>query len=113
MTTQFSARPDLLDPSTLHEMSLPVDEGYGLGLRLSANAGGVLVGHGGSMPGFMASLFVDPGSSVVVGSSPPPLPRGAGSFPPPPPGPVLSGGGSLPGHGSPPEELNVNEPFVP
>ncbi len=34
------ARPDLLDPSTLHEMSTPVTEGYGLGLRLSANAGG-------------------------------------------------------------------------
>lgn len=58
------ARPDLLDPSTLHEMSEPVTEGYGLGLRLSANAGGVLVGHGGSMPGFMAALFVDPGSGI-------------------------------------------------
>ena len=45
-------------------MSLPVTDGYGLGLRLSANAGGVLVGHGGSMPGFMASLFVDPGSGI-------------------------------------------------
>lgn len=58
------ARPDLLDPSTLHEMSQPVTEGYGLGLRLCANAGGVLVGHGGSMPGFMAALFVDPSSGI-------------------------------------------------
>ncbi|WP_432479858.1 serine hydrolase domain-containing protein [Nocardioides sp. GXQ0305] len=63
---QFLAgsRPDLLDPSTLHEMTVPVTEGYGLGLRLTANAGGILVGHGGSMPGFLAALFVDPGSGI-------------------------------------------------
>ncbi len=63
---QFLAggRPDLLDPSTLHEMSTPVAESYGLGLRMTANAGGVLVGHNGSMPGFLASLFVDPGSGI-------------------------------------------------
>jgi CubicO group peptidase (beta-lactamase class C family) len=63
---QFLAgsRPDLLDPSTLHEMSLPVLEDYGLGLQISANAGGVLVGHGGSMPGFLARLVVDPGSGI-------------------------------------------------
>jgi len=58
------ARPDLLDPSTLHEMTVPVIDDYGLGLRLTANAGGVLVGHNGSMPGFLASLFVDPGSGI-------------------------------------------------
>jgi CubicO group peptidase (beta-lactamase class C family) len=63
---QFLAgsRPDLLDPSTLHEMTVPVAEDYGLGLRLSTNAGGVLVGHTGSMPGFLAGLFVDPGSGI-------------------------------------------------
>ncbi len=63
---QFLAgsRPDLLDPSTLHEMSTPVLDDYGLGLSLSSNAGGVLVGHGGSMPGFMAALHVDPGSGI-------------------------------------------------
>ncbi len=63
---QFLAggRPDLLDPSTLHEMSTPVAESYGLGLRMTANAGGVLVGHNGSMPGFLGSLFVDPGSGI-------------------------------------------------
>ncbi len=63
---QFLAggRPDLLDPSTLHEMTVPVTDGYGLGLRLTANAGGVLVGHTGSMPGFLAALFVDPGSGI-------------------------------------------------
>jgi CubicO group peptidase (beta-lactamase class C family) len=63
---QFLAgsRPDLLDPSTLHEMSAPVTDGYGLGLRLSTNAGGVLVGHSGSMPGFLADVAVDPGSGI-------------------------------------------------
>lgn len=63
---QFLAgsRPDLLDPSTLHEMSIPVLDDYGLGLQVSANAGGLLVGHGGSMPGFMARLVVDPGSGI-------------------------------------------------
>ena len=63
---QFLAgsRPDLLDPSTLHEMTVPVTDDYGLGLRLSTNAGGVLVGHTGSMPGFLAGLFVDPGSGI-------------------------------------------------
>ena len=63
---QFLAggRPDLLDPSTLHEMSTPVADSYGFGLRMTANAGGVLVGHNGSMPGFLASLFVDPGSGI-------------------------------------------------
>jgi CubicO group peptidase (beta-lactamase class C family) len=63
---QFLAgsRPDLLDPSTLHEMMQPVQDSYGLGLRLSANAGGTLVGHSGSMPGFMASSYVDPGSGI-------------------------------------------------
>ncbi|QZY27712.1 serine hydrolase domain-containing protein [Nocardioides coralli] len=58
------ARPDVLAPASLTEMSRPVEESYGLGLRLSANAGGVLIGHGGSMPGFMAALYVDPGSGI-------------------------------------------------
>jgi hypothetical protein len=63
---QFLAggRPDLLDPSSLHEMTVPVTDGYGLGVRLTPHAGGVLVGHNGSMPGFLASLLVDPGSGV-------------------------------------------------
>ena len=59
------ARPDLLDPSTLHEMSSPSDRG--LRARVCASRpmpGGLLVGHTGSMPGFMAALFVDPGSGI-------------------------------------------------
>lgn len=58
------ARPDLLSPATVAEMADPVTESYGLGLQLSTNAGGRLIGHGGSMPGFLAALFVDPGSGI-------------------------------------------------
>lgn len=63
---QFLAgsRPDVLSRSSLAEMARPVTDDYGLGLRLTANAGGVLVGHTGSMPGFLAALFVDPGSGI-------------------------------------------------
>jgi CubicO group peptidase (beta-lactamase class C family) len=63
---QFLAgsRPDVLAPSSLEEMRTPVTEEYGLGLRQSLHAGGVLVGHTGSMPGFLAALLVDPGSGI-------------------------------------------------
>jgi hypothetical protein len=37
----------------------PPAPGYGLGLRLIEAAGRDLTGHTGSMPGFLASLFVD------------------------------------------------------
>ncbi|WP_148613273.1 serine hydrolase domain-containing protein [Nocardioides rubriscoriae] len=62
-------RPDVLDPATLAEMGTPrLDPGYGLGLRLVDLDGRTLVGHTGSMPGFLASLFVDPatGDGAVV-----------------------------------------------
>ncbi len=40
---------------------MPPAADYGLGLRLVLACGGRrLVGHTGSMPGFLASLFVDP-----------------------------------------------------
>jgi len=56
-----TGRPDLLARSTLDEMSAPRPPApsYGLGLRTLAAAGRTLVGHTGSMPGFLASLFVD------------------------------------------------------
>jgi CubicO group peptidase (beta-lactamase class C family) len=56
-----TGHPDLLSSDTLAEMAttrLPA-EGYGLGLRLIEAAGRSLSGHTGSMPGFLASLFVD------------------------------------------------------
>jgi CubicO group peptidase (beta-lactamase class C family) len=58
---------DVLAPSTLEEMTVPagVDSSapgwaaYGLGLQVLRVDGRTLVGHGGSMPGFLAGVFVD------------------------------------------------------
>jgi CubicO group peptidase (beta-lactamase class C family) len=59
---------DVLSPDTLEEMTLPagVDpsspgwSSYGLGVQVQrADDGRVLVGHGGSMPGFLAGLWAD------------------------------------------------------
>ena len=58
------SRPDLLAPETLREMQTPVEPGYGLGLMVGLHPGGRLVGHDGSMPGFMASVHVDPDSGI-------------------------------------------------
>lgn len=61
-------RPDVLTPDSLTQMRTPqtgtpavaLTDGYGLGLRLVGGGSGALVGHTGSMPGFLAGLFVDP-----------------------------------------------------
>src|SRR5215212_647428 len=58
---------DVLAASTLEEMTVPagVDSSapgwsaYGLGLQVIRLDGRTLVGHGGSMPGFLAGVFVD------------------------------------------------------
>ena len=58
---------DVLAPATLEEMtvpagvdsSAPVWSAYGLGLQVLRVEGRTLVGHGGSMPGFLAGVFVD------------------------------------------------------
>ena len=58
----------VLDAATLEEMTVPagVDpsapgwSAYGLGLQVLRVDGRTLVGHGGSMPGFLAGVFVDP-----------------------------------------------------
>jgi CubicO group peptidase (beta-lactamase class C family) len=58
---------DVLDAGTLEEMTLPagVDpsapgwSAYGLGVQVIRMDGRTLVGHGGSMPGFLAGVFVD------------------------------------------------------
>ena len=58
---------DVLAPDTLEEMTVPagVDPsqpiwaGYGLGLQVQRVDGVTLVGHGGSMPGFLAGIWVD------------------------------------------------------
>ncbi len=65
----FLAEPDpkVLSPDTLREMTAvqagsPDDAlagAYGLGFRLAVAADRTYVGHTGSMPGFLAGLFVD------------------------------------------------------
>jgi CubicO group peptidase (beta-lactamase class C family) len=58
---------DVLSPATLEEMTVPagVDSSapgwsaYGLGLQVVRVDGQQLVGHGGSMPGFLAGVLVD------------------------------------------------------
>ena len=58
---------DVLRADTLEEMATPagVDSAapgwsaYGLGLQVVRSGDATLVGHGGSMPGFLASVFVD------------------------------------------------------
>jgi CubicO group peptidase (beta-lactamase class C family) len=58
---------DVLAAATLEEMTVPagVDSSapgwsaYGLGLQVLRLDGHTLVGHGGSMPGFLAGVFVD------------------------------------------------------
>lgn len=72
--------PAVLPAETISEMTTPqagalgdgLTSGYGLGLRLIASGGRMLVGHTGSMPGFQASLFVDRGrrtGAVVLANS--------------------------------------------
>ncbi len=79
----FLADPDprVLAPATVEEMCAPVSirdpaqwtSGGGLGLQLWRRACGagerILVGHGGSMPGFVAGLVVDRGTGVSAAAS--------------------------------------------
>jgi CubicO group peptidase (beta-lactamase class C family) len=65
----FLAEPDptVLAPATLEEMcelTVMADAqrwslGLGLGLMLYRRDGGIFIGHGGAMPGFLAGLLVD------------------------------------------------------
>lgn len=58
--------PEVLDPATLTEMCAPVvisdldswTSGHGLGLELHRDGDRVHVGHGGSMPGYVATVAV-------------------------------------------------------
>lgn len=56
-----TGHPDVLAPATLAAMAEPRDAhgSYGLGLQVVPAGPRTLVGHSGSMPGFMASVFVD------------------------------------------------------
>jgi CubicO group peptidase (beta-lactamase class C family) len=63
---------DVLDAGTLEEMAEPsgVDSSakgwsaYGLGVQVVRHGDRTLIGHGGSMPGFLASVFVDRGEDL-------------------------------------------------
>ncbi len=66
-TVLAGRRPELLSPGTAAEMAVDrAGSGYGLGLRLVEADGARLVGHTGSMPGFLASLFVDPATGEAA-----------------------------------------------
>lgn len=72
----FLARPDaaVLSAESVEAMCEPLSitdtgswrAGYGLGLQLFRRDDEVLVGHGGSMPGFVAGLVVSRASGVAV-----------------------------------------------
>ncbi|MGH3358191.1 MAG: serine hydrolase domain-containing protein [Nocardioidaceae bacterium] len=66
------ARPEVLGEAAVRSMTTPhsaspeesLGGAYGLGLRLNRVGDRMMVGHSGSMPGFLAGLFVDPASKV-------------------------------------------------
>jgi CubicO group peptidase (beta-lactamase class C family) len=63
-----SGHDDVLDVASVEEMTTPqsatraaaLASAHGLGLQLARGGSGMLHGHTGSMPGFLAGLFVDP-----------------------------------------------------
>jgi CubicO group peptidase (beta-lactamase class C family) len=65
---------EVLAPATAEEMRQPVATsdlapdaiGYGLGLSIFADGDRTLIGHGGSMPGFVAALAFDPAERTVA-----------------------------------------------
>jgi CubicO group peptidase (beta-lactamase class C family) len=64
----LAGHDEVLSSSTLEEMATPqsgtragaLGAAHGLGFQLQRGGSGMLVGHTGSMPGFLAGLFVDP-----------------------------------------------------
>jgi CubicO group peptidase (beta-lactamase class C family) len=73
----FLAEPDesVLARRTVEEMRVvqTIDDhvrwsgGYGLGVMLARDGDRILAGHGGSMPGFIAAMYVSPADKVGVG----------------------------------------------
>ncbi len=64
----------VLRPATVAEMRRPLappehgdsTEGYGLGLQLRSQDGRLLFGHGGSMPGFLAGLWISAADGLAA-----------------------------------------------
>jgi CubicO group peptidase (beta-lactamase class C family) len=73
-TFLLEGHADVLTRPSLDEMCTPqsgtlaggVGGGYGLGLRLVSGGSGTLAGHTGSMPGFLAGVFVDRGRRTAA-----------------------------------------------
>jgi CubicO group peptidase (beta-lactamase class C family) len=71
-TFLLEGSPQVLSRGTLEEMRRPAAPpeatdpagGYGLGIQLTRNDGRDLTGHGGSVPGFLASLWVSPADDI-------------------------------------------------
>jgi len=67
-------RPEVLHPDTARQMRTPTspptgaewEGGHGLGLQLTRSGGRLLAGHTGSMPGFVAALWVDPTEELAA-----------------------------------------------
>ncbi|MGH3314773.1 MAG: serine hydrolase domain-containing protein [Nocardioidaceae bacterium] len=72
MRTLADPPADLLDAESMHEMATvqststgeDLSGGYGLGLQMTGPGPLVLVGHGGSVPGFVSAMFVDRSTGV-------------------------------------------------
>jgi len=72
MRTLADPPADLLSAESVREMATvqgtftgeDLSSGYGLGLQMSGPGPRVLVGHGGSVPGFCAGMFVDRSTGV-------------------------------------------------
>lgn len=62
-----TGRPGILEPATVTEMHAPAPFAeYGLGVRRLVAGDRTLIGHTGSMPGFLATAFVEPGTREGV-----------------------------------------------
>jgi CubicO group peptidase (beta-lactamase class C family) len=67
-----SQRGPVLSGAALREMHRPHflladwSQGWGLGWRLTRHEAGARIDHGGSLPGYMSSLMMDPASRVAV-----------------------------------------------
>ncbi|WP_030753905.1 serine hydrolase [Streptomyces griseus] len=63
----------VLSAASVAEMRVPVGPpavgdpgmGYGLGLQVAHQEGGTLIGHGGSLPGFVAGIWIDVEEGLV------------------------------------------------
>jgi CubicO group peptidase (beta-lactamase class C family) len=70
LSVLLNPQPEVLGAEAVADMTTPQSgasddpSGYGLGLRLSRTGERLLVGHTGSMPGFLAGMFGDPRSRV-------------------------------------------------